>query len=225
MSGLDEATAKPFLSAAAWPTNADLIAEVAELFVPVRPFAIDLTYNTGKWWKKYRPFNLFENDLDERYGSWHDDFRCTSWAAETFDLVAYDPPYQAQGGRKTSTIPSMNDAYGRDLSAKTPAANQQLINDGLTEAVRICAVDGIVLVKVMDYITSGKLWLGCHHTLTHALTLPVRVEAIYHHVGGPGPQPRSNLDGTDRVQKHPRNNASMLYVLRKIKPTTREKKQ
>lgn len=213
-----------FLSAASWPTNAALISEVAALFLPERVTAIDLTYNTGKWWKLYQPTWLLTNDLDPRYGQHHDDFRSTRWDNGTFDLVAFDPPYQSQGGRKTSTINSMNDAYGRDLSAKTPAGNQEILNDGLTEAVRICAVDGFVLVKVMDYISSGKLWLGCHHTLTHALTLPVTVEAIYTHVGSPGPQPKTNRDGTQRRQKHPRNNSSTLYALKKNETPTKEKK-
>ena len=67
----------------------------------------------------------------------------------------------------------------------------------------------------MDYISSGKLWLGVHHTLNHALTLPVEVEAIYTHVGKAGPQPQVNRDGSPRRQLHPRNNASTLLVLRK----------
>ena len=81
--------------------------------------------------------------------------------------------------------------------------------------MRICKPRVVVLVKVMDYISSGKLWLGTYRTTDHALTLPVEVEAIYTHVGKPGPQPQVNLDGSPRRQVHPRSNASTLLVLRK----------
>jgi hypothetical protein len=207
-----------YLSAKAWKNNAELIAEVAALyrFDECVGFAIDLTYNTGKWWKKWKPKNLVANDIDQRYGAFHEDYReRTGWDDGFFDLVAYDPPYQSQGGRKTSTVPGMNDAYGRDLSAKSPAENQEWINLGLTEAVRICRPGGYVLCKTMDYRSSGKLWLGNHWTLTHALTLPVEVEAIYRHVTEPGPQPKLNPDGSDRPQLSPRNNSSTLYLFRK----------
>lgn len=207
------------LAADSWPTNAHLIADVARLHKLDREAtSIDLTYNTGKWWKEWRPINLTTNDIDTRYGSHHIDYRLTDdWRcfAGLWGIVAYDPPYQAQGGRKTSTVPGMNDAYGRNRTAKTPAENQEWINAGLSTAVLICAPGGVVLVKVMDYISSGKLWLGVNRTLNHALTLPVEVEAIYTHVGKPGPQPQVNLDGSPRRQAHPRNNASTLLVLRK----------
>ncbi len=204
------------LAADTWPTNADLIAEVVRLHCPDAHFVMDLTHNTGKWWKVWSPPRLWANDIDQRYGAFHEDYRTRlNWTDGSFDLVAFDPPYQSQGGRKTSTVEAMNDAYGRGLSAKSPAENQEWINLGLAEAVRICKPRGVVLVKVMDYISSGKLWLGTYRTTDHALTLPVEVEAIYTHVGKPGPQPQVNLDGSPRRQVHPRSNASTLLVLRK----------
>lgn len=218
-------SAKTFLSAHAWPSNGDLIAEVLELFgFDLDDSAVlDLTYGKGNWWTVKRPRLLVRNDINPAKGDTHEDYRGrTKWEDNSFPLVAYDPPYQSQGGRDTSTIPGMNDAYGRGLTARTPAENQEWINAGLGEAVRVCTIGGLVLVKCMDYITSGRLWGGTHHTLAHALTLPVEVEAVYHHVGGPGPQPKSNPDGSVRRQKHPRNNSSTLYVLRKNKETNHE---
>lgn len=215
-----------YLSAKAWKNNAELIAEVAALFLDRDAWAIDLTYNTGKWWRKWRPTNFVTNDLDPRYGDLSEDFRSTPFRDDWFGLVAFDPPYVSTGGRDTSTIDGMNDGYGMTTSEKDPAKNQaNLINPGITEAVRICAPGGIILVKSMSYISGGKLWLGDHHTLTHALTLPVRVEAIYHHIKDKaGTQPKKNLDGSARRQAHPRNNSSTLLALRKINPPTKEKK-
>ena len=208
-----------YLSAKDWPDNASLIAEVAEFwdFDQHVTHAIDLTYNTGKWWKQWHPPVLIANDLDRRYGRHHLDYRRTSeWRpfSGSFHLVAFDPPY-CSTSRNKGTVTGMKGAYGMMTSAKSPAENQEWINQGLSTASLICAPRGVILVKVMDYISSGKLWLGVHHTLTHALTLPVEVEAIYTHVGRPGPQPTKNPDGTERRQVHPRSNASTLIVLRK----------
>lgn len=205
------------LAADTWPTNADLIAEVVRLHkLDPSGEAIDLTYNTGKWWARWHPRFLTKNDLDDRFGEFGEDYRSrTRWSDNQFDLVAFDPPYCSTGGRKTTTTKSMNTNYGMLESAKSPAENQEWINLGLAEAVRICKPRGVVLVKVMDYISSGKLWLGTYRTIDHALTLPVEVEAIYTHVGKAGPQPQVNRDGSPRRQLHPRNNASTLLVLRK----------
>lgn len=206
------------LSAKAWKDNAELIAEVAAFwnFDEHATYGLDLTYNTGKWWKKWRPYALDKNDMDLRFGDFHFDYRVGfPWLGESFDLVAFDPPYVSSGGRETSTIGDMNTAYGIGESARTPEENQEWINLGLTEAVRLCRVGGFALCKVQDYRSSGKMFLGAHYTLAHALTLPVEVEAIYHHVGKARAQPKTNPNGTPRPQKSPRNNSSTLYLFRK----------
>lgn len=205
------------LSSFAWRTNADLIAEVAQLFLHEGMPAIDLTYNEGRWWRRWCPDNLVCNDLDPRYGDYHYDFRKTPFPDNEFHLVAFDPPYVSTGGRKTSTIADMNDAYGMTTSAKSPQSNQVNINLGLDEAFRICAPGGIILVKCKDYISSGKLWNGTYHTLHHVYThFSFELLAIYNHITeSAGPQPAENLDGSERAQVHPRNNSSVLYVFRK----------
>lgn len=214
---------KPVLAADSWPTNADLIADAMKLANVDRETvkAIDLTHNTGKWWKVWRPASLIANDLDPRYGHSHVDYRKTEdWDGDLegrFGLVAFDPPYASTGGRTTTSIDPMNASYGMTTSAKTPAENQEWINAGLSTASLICAPGGVILCKVMNYISSGKLWPGVYLTMWHAETLPLAFEAIYTHVGQPGPQPTTNPDGSPRKQKSPRNNASTLLVLRKNK--------
>lgn len=213
------------LSADTWRTNADLIAEVAEFwdFDSTVRLAIDLTYNQGKWWRVWQPTFLAKNDLDARFGDYHFDYRGRlPWADGSFDLVAFDPPYVSSGGRRTSTIHGMNDSYGITTSALSPGLNQEWIDLGLKQAVRVCKIGGWILCKVQDYRSSGKMFLGTHHTLTSALKLDVEVEAVYHHVGRPRAQPKKNPDGSPREQKSPRNNVSTLYLFRKTNPSNPE---
>ena len=127
---------------------------------------------------------------------------------DSFDVVAFDPPYVAKGGRTTSTISAMDVAYGMDDAPRTPDLVQQQIFDGLDEIHRVLKPHGIALVKCMNYISSGKLWLGAHFTLEYALNIGFMCEEILYHTNAGRPQPHEG-------QVHARNNLSMLYVLRK----------
>ncbi len=118
----------PVLAAGAWPTNADLIADVARLGYLRKDWrTFDPTYGRGVWWEKWRLDELviYLRDID---GS---DFRDLPEPADSFDAVAYDPPYVCVGGRKTSTLPDFQNRYGLDDAPRTPAGVQALIEEGL----------------------------------------------------------------------------------------------
>ncbi len=89
----------------AWPSNAELIVDVASLYYRYGDLVIDLTYGEGVWWKKFRPvdltINLHPNTPDDKMpdAPWASaiarmDYR---WLDDSmggqFDVVAYDPPY------------------------------------------------------------------------------------------------------------------------------------
>lgn len=194
------------MAATRWATNAHLIADCARLgYLRAEWITLDPTYGSGTWWKQWRPdlLTVHNRDLD---GS---DFRSLPcWDDNTFDAIAYDPPYVSKGGRATSGIKEMDRRYGQEDAPATPALLQDLINDGLTEMARIVKPKGIVLVKCQDYISSGKLWIGTHHTLCHALDLGFTVIDRMEMVTSPRPQP------PDRRQVHARRNLSTLLVFR-----------
>lgn len=137
------------------------------------------------------------------------DFRALPYPDGTFDAIAYDPPYVSVGGRTTTGLPEFHARYGMEDAPTSPAALQVLINDGLTEMYRLARSGGVVLVKCQDYVSSGKLWIGTHWTLTHALALGFECIDRLEHVTNPRPQPAG------RRQAHARRNLSTLFVLRK----------
>lgn len=242
----------PIEAAGAWTTNAELIADCFALgYLRHDLPTLDATYGGGIWWNKERPLDLITNDLDAERSpdsEYHEDFREMSFASGLFPQIAYDPPYAATGGKKTSTVPGMINRFGRDLAPMSSNGTQQLIDDGLTEMYRLARprkkgagghLGGIVLVKCMPYIWSGRLWEGDVLTRNHAVELGFEVVTKFIHVGSPGPQDANRTkkcpclpkrgqgdplegcalcDGTGRVpsvQMTPYNNYSVLYVFRK----------
>jgi hypothetical protein len=198
----------PVVRANDWPTNGDLIADVARIHLDVDDLTLDATHGRGVWWQRWRPARLVTNDAHVPGADVAADFRRLPFAAGTFDVVAYDPPYCAQGGRKTSTVPDYNARYGRPSAPMSAAGTQQLVCDGLTEVARVVRPRGVLLVKCADYVWSGSYWPGTHHTLCHALDLGLELVDRFEHIGPLGPQPPRAR------QLHARRNVSTLFVLR-----------
>lgn len=211
------------LAATAWGDNSRLMLACRQLgYLHDDDLILDPTFEKGTWWKHWRPEKLttHNRDLD---GS---DFRCLPYPDGTFDAIAYDPPYCAKGGRTTSGIEEMDNRYGQEDAPRTPADLQGLINDGLTEMARLVKPKGIVLVKCMTYVSSGKLWAGTHLTLAHALSLGLTLQdELLHIKRSRGPQPKNRTrkgppgpDGQPtRIpsrQHHAGRNVTTLLVLR-----------
>lgn len=195
---------KPVLAATAWPSNADLIESIAQLgYLKRSDHILDPTYGAGVWWKKWQP-----DRLTRGLG----DFRFMPYRSAVFDAVAFDPPYVCAGGRTSTTVHAFMDRYGMTGAPTTTRGVQANINAGLGESYRVVRPGGIVLVKCQDYISSSKLWLGTHYTLSRALDLGFFVVDRLEHVGNPRPQPHR-----DGPQQHARRNLSTLFVLRRPK--------
>lgn len=192
------------LAAQYWPSNAHLIADIAKLgylFGDV----LDATYGNGVWWKVWRPDSFTRHTGDFT--------RLLSvYGPGSFDCVAFDPPYVCPGGRETSNIKTFHERYGMDRTPKTPAQLQQLINLGLSECFEVVRWRGYIVVKVKDYISSGKLWDGTGKTVAFATEqLGLKYIDRFEHIGSPGPQSQT-------TQVHARRNLSTALVFQAIEP-------
>lgn len=213
------------LAAQTFRSNAELIeACVALGYLNVDDLVLDPTFENGTWWKNWRPEKLVTHnrDLD---GS---DFRSLPYPCGVFDAIAYDPPYCAKGGRTTSGIVEMDNRYGQEDAPRTPALMQRLIDDGLTEMARLVKPRGVVLVKCMSYVSSGKLWRGTFFIEQHASQLGLEmIDELFHVRKARGPQPKDRTrkgppdpitGAPTRVpstQQHASRNVSTLFVFRK----------
>ena len=212
-----------------WRTNAELVADIAELYLDRTMHAVDVTYGLGRWWELWRPDELVAHGLDLDGRGHHDDgvdFTALPEPAGTFDLAAFDPPYVSTGGRSTQGAAGDELArrFGMGTSAPTPAANQDLVNAGLAELYRVLKPStrrnepevGLALVKVQDYITSGRLFDAVFRTTVAALDVGFIVLDRFELITSGGPQPTTNRDGTVRRQVHARRNHSTMLVLLKV---------
>lgn len=204
------------LSAGAWADNGEMMADVVQLY-PLTNLVVDVTWGEGAFWSEVDPRQIpgvrfVAHDLYKLDGV---DWRALPEADGTVSALIFDPPYVARGGHDTSTLDSMNDAYGMLTTEENPDLQWFKIVGGIEEAGRVVKVGGLLMLKVMNYVTSTER----QHFLRYAYDEMDRVgfDVIdeFLLVTKAGPQPKRNPDGTERRQVHPRNNWSALIVGRR----------
>lgn len=224
---------KPVLAATHFRNNAEIIDAVARLGYLTKQMSIlDPTFGNGKWWTgEFRPnlgrFRSHDLEIDGV------DFRNVPYKDNRFGAAAYDPPYVSVGGRESSRIKAMYEAYGLLGAPTSPRLLQQLINDGLREMYRVVKPGGIILVKSMNYVSSGKLWPGTYKTHDYATRKlgMILVDEFVHVKKAGGPQPKNrtrkgnNGERVQSVQKHARHNYSILMVFRVPKKKKKRSKR
>lgn len=249
-----------------WGTNADLIADAVVplgYLDPDTDRVLDPTWGHGVWWQRVRPARFVASDLepdkspldcpvcvdggehptDDKGRPVHAgrsvDFTALPFDADTFDVVAFDPPYVPVGSNDTSTLKDYNERYGRHLVPSDPVKLQAIIDAGLSEAARVSA--RVVLVKCANYVWSGHLYPGALHTANAAADLGLELLDWFTHAGnvraqpgnrtrkcaacrgtgaasgraevvGPRCDPCAGAGRIPSTQQHARQNASHLFV-------------
>lgn len=195
-------TGAPVLAIGKWPTNADMIVDVARLgYLDGR--VLDATWGLGNFWTRWTPEELVAHDLYTLDGV---DFRDLPHADGTFNAVVLDGPYKLNG---TSSAP--DERYGVHERA-TRDERHELIMDGMTECARCVAPGGTLLVKCQDQVEGGHVrWQTIMFTTHAEIELGLRLEDSFLFPGG-------RAQPLGRQQAHARRNYSTLLVFRKPKP-------
>lgn len=186
-------------AAFAWPTNAELIADVAEVgYLRKDWLTLDVTYGRGKFWTKFCPDELVTHDL----ATDGVDFRDLPHLADAFDVTVMDPPYKLNG---TPALGDMDDRYGTG-KAHDWREKMQMIREGIAECIRVTWPSGYFLLKCQDQVCSGAVRWQTHDFAELAGSRGAELVDGFIHLGAGRPQPAG------RRQVHARRNYSTLLV-------------
>lgn len=185
-----------------WRTNAELVRDVALLYLRQDMEACDVTYGRGNWWTMWKPTSLVAHD---KYTYDAIDFRDLPEEDGTYDLVAFDPPYKLNG---TPELGDFDDRYGVDKTM-TWQERHAMIGEGIEECARVLRRGGILLLKCQDQVCSGKIRWQTDEFTDRAETVGLMKVDRFDMTGGGRKQP------VGRRQVHAHGRPSTLLVLRK----------
>jgi hypothetical protein len=194
-----EVTQEPIYTAIVGRTNADLISEVARLYLEPGARVADVTYGKGTFWRKVATDELVFHASDLADGI---DFRQLPYADESMDVVVLDPPYMHDPGRPQASSYNHVTNRGRDQDAI-----MDLYAGGMAEAHRVLAPRGLLWVKCQDAIESGKQRWAHIELRERALGLGFQDQDLFVFLG-PATRPQ-------RRQLHAKRNHSYLWVFGK----------
>lgn len=199
-------------------TNADLIAEVARLYIRDGAEVADVTWGRGAFWTKANDgrFKVQGSDVAEHIatdGIVQADFRSLPYEDESFDVVVLDPPYIHNPGRHV-TDSRYNNAgttkgmYHSDI--------RELYRAGMQEAMRVLRPGGYLFVKGKDEIESGKQQWSQTELLLDAQAMGLYGKDSFVLI----PASRTSMRRWN-TQKHARKVHSFLWVFEKPAKDTR----
>jgi len=141
-------------------TNAEQFPEILELFVPPPAKILDMTFGNGVFWNLVNDsYDVWANDIHPEKGYFSYDFtEISRYINETFDAVVLDPPYMYHSS--TSHKESLDRNYGNNRRVRRGIhgvdAIHEMYRQGMQEAIKLLVPRGILIVKCMDQIMSGK---------------------------------------------------------------------
>lgn len=196
----------PIIAAGSWADNGAMIADVFRLpYLSGARSVCDMTFGRGTFWSQHSPNGLVAHDLCLDGV----DFRALPEADSTFDVVVFDPPYVHGAGKNGSSMAEFNNRFGLDCAPSTWPKLRELIESGFDEAFRVARRGGVVLVKSMPYVASGRLRHTPFILASRAESLGLgRVKDEFVMVRPLGPDTARRANG----QLHARRNYSVLQV-------------
>lgn len=137
-------------------TNDELIAAVAGLYLTDGDVVADVTYSSGRFWKRVNlsRYQFLPSDLiPHKPGVAACDFRALPYRDGSVDALIFDPPYIHSPGKGM-----LKDRYnGRATTDMITYADiMQLYQDGMTEATRVLRDGGQLWVKCKDTLASDR---------------------------------------------------------------------
>lgn len=203
--------------------NDDLFPDILRLYVPRGSLVADVTWGRGIFWKQVDQddYRIIRSDI-ERCGDVQCNFRALPHPAASLDAVILDPPYLYIGGWKTlrgyfheTTHDWENTSYGNVERASRGISGvkavDQMYYEGIQEAARVLRKGGILILKCMDQVQSGKQQWAHIVYLRFGEEVGFMSEDLFVLVRKSRPLMRHKPEN----QKHARRNHSYFLVMRR----------
>lgn len=138
----------------------DVIPKLLTVHAVENPRIIDVTYNRGVMWKG-TGFLPHRSDISRELSPDADtiaDCRSTPFPAESFDVVAFDPPHlpAAAASAKSSGIERVQYGLTADGDYRQGDNINPLFAGFLSEASRLLVPNGIVIAKIADLVHNHR---------------------------------------------------------------------
>jgi DNA modification methylase len=191
------------------------MAEVCRLYVPQDSTVVDVTYGTGRFWRRQPPgINVIAADIDRNMPvDLVANLRKMPFRTASVDVVVLDPPYAHNSGtRNPHDYATTTTRYNGSATTATMynADIMELYRAGLVEAHRVLRPVGTVLVKCKDEV-EREVQRWSHIAIYNmAIELGFCARDLFLLTGTTAPQRWPN-----RTQRHARKNHSFLWVLQK----------
>ena len=210
-------------------SNAELIRDVAQLYIPDGANVLDLTFGNGTFWKliDLSRFNLYGNDVKQytarelaKFSEMgvrqmlHESYYGTRWAPHQFDVTVFDPPYRSGGSTSHEAMVKTYGLSHLDIEdSKSGHGNASKLWDeymlGLNEAWRVTLPQGLILIKCQDFIESGRPHWFHVKLYQWAMDSGAKVKDLFTLTQTRRPMMRH------KSQHHARKNVSFLWVIQK----------
>jgi tRNA G10 N-methylase Trm11 len=194
--------------------NSALFPNALSLYVKEGSDILDMTWGLGVFWKgvDLSKYKLVRNDIDITRGDVHYDFRNTEFSDGSFDVVILDPPYaRSSGSPMKASVDRGYNNWSR-VFEQGIVGNEAIMKfyaDGAKEAYRLLRKKGVLFVKCMDEINSGKQYRNHIRIWKDALAMGFIDLDMFTLVQKSIPTMRHPY------QLHSRKNNSFLWVFRK----------
>lgn len=137
--------------------DAELVERLLTFYPHRAPNRIlDATVNGGRFWRGSRR-RVFGLDIDLRHGpNVCGDNTAMPFAAESFDVVVYDPPHIPNQGRDKTKDFNLRFGLGARSSKENGYTFSYTFPPFMSEAWRVLMPDGMLFCKIVDYIHNHR---------------------------------------------------------------------
>lgn len=199
--------------------NAEVFEQIALLHIPPCAVVADVTWGKGVFWQRIPPDRYVVHGSDIQTGV---DCRKLPYTDVSHDCVVLDPPYMeglfrrsqdhlAGAGSHVAFRNHYSNGSATNGGAKYHAAVVDLYFKAITEACRVLAEGGILVVKCQDEVSANRQRLTHVEIINECERLGFYTKDLFVVV-------RTNRPGVSRLltQVHARKNHSYFLVFQKV---------